>query len=519
MQKMQKKFNITGLCFPDQHYMADVSKKHEQTFDLIDKGKYFIINRPRQYGKTTMLHHIARTLRAQGDYAVFNCSFEGVGDAFFETEERFTKGFIRLLARQIRFENPTLSAFLHTKEAPVNSFDNLSDAITDIVIQINKKVIVLIDEVDKSSNNQLFVSFLAVLRNKYLERGDVPTFHSVILAGLHDVKSLKLKLRPDEEQKYNSPWNIAAEYKVDMNLQIAEIVPMLEEYKTDKNVAMNTHEIAEHLFYYTSGYPFLVSKLCKILDEDYKKHDIWTKNDIEIAVKQLVRENNTNFETLSKNIQNNQALYDLVYKVAIDGESIALRWANPTINFGILYGIFANNTDTLKIHNRIYSEVLVDTMSSDLEVKGYAHNNIARLYKYADGTLNMQSVMLGFQEFMKKEYNKKDRDFLEKNGRLVFLAFIKPIINGEGYDFKEVEISEEKRLDIVVTHRTKKYVIELKIWYGAEAHERGLAQLSDYLDRQKLTDGYLLIFDHSKIKKWKSEEIVFENKKIFAAWV
>ena len=47
----------------------------------------------------------------------------------------------------------------------------------------------------KSSNNQLFISFLAMLRNKYLDaqEGQDNTFHSIILAGLHDVKTLKLK--------------------------------------------------------------------------------------------------------------------------------------------------------------------------------------------------------------------------------------------------------------------------------------------------------------------------------------
>ena len=44
------------------------------------------------------------------------------------------------------------------------------------------------------------------------------TFHSVILAGVYDIKNLKLKLRPDAEKKYNSPWNIAADFNVDMTL-------------------------------------------------------------------------------------------------------------------------------------------------------------------------------------------------------------------------------------------------------------------------------------------------------------
>ena len=116
-------------------------------------------------------------------------------------------------------------------------------------------------------------------------------------------------------------------------------------------------------------------------------------------------------------------------------------------------------------------------------------------------------------------YSKKDRDFLEKNGRLVFIAFLKPIINGSGYDFKEPQISDEKRLDVVITHLNNKYVAELKLWRGPKAHEKGLLQLWDYLERQNLDEGYLLIFDHSEVKKWQSEEKMINGKNIFAVWV
>ncbi|HLP45286.1 MAG TPA: GxxExxY protein, partial [Candidatus Kapabacteria bacterium] len=68
------------------------------------------------------------------------------------------------------------------------------------------------------------------------------------------------------------------------------------------------------------------------------------------------------------------------------------------------------------------------------------------------------------------------------------------IINGKGFDFKEVEISEEKRLDIVVTYGSQKYIIELKKWYGEEAHRKGLKQLTDYLDRQEQNIGFLIIY-------------------------
>jgi len=57
----------------------------------------------------------------------------------------------------------------------------------------------------------------------------------VILAGVYDVKNLKLKLRPDAEKKYNSPWNIAADFNVDMTFHPEEIAQMLRDYENDRH--------------------------------------------------------------------------------------------------------------------------------------------------------------------------------------------------------------------------------------------------------------------------------------------
>ena len=520
---MEKEFNITGICRPAKHYMADVSKKLAETLKMVKKGKYFIINRPRQYGKTTMLYTLATALRKTGDYIVFNISFEGIGDDIFKEEAVFSKGFMEILANYAKHQIPDLAAWLTEASENISSFKMLSEAITDLAHQTDKEIVVLIDEVDKSSNNQLFISFLAMLRNKYLAQDDVRTFHSVVLAGVHDVKSLKIKIRPDEEAKFNSPWNIAAEFTVDMNLHPSEIKPMLDEYAADTSVTMDTQEIADCLFYYTSGYPFLVSKLCKMMDETYlplKTEKIWTAEDIETAVKQLTKENNTNFETLIKNLENNPELYQIVYRIVIESERLAFNIHNPLTNFGVLYGMLVNENGIITIHNRIYNEVITTYMADKMhQIQVLKGADFGIGYKYDNGLLNMEAVLLGFQAFMKKEYSKKDRDFLEKNGRLVFLAFLKPIINGSGFDFKEPQISDERRLDVVITYLHEKFVAELKIWRGEKAHGKGLTQLTDYLDRQNLNEGYLLVFDHSEVKKWDSDWIEVNGKKVFMVWV
>ena len=76
--------------------------------------------------------------------------------------------------------------------------------------------------------------------------------------------------------------------------------------------------------------------------------------------------------------------------------------------------------------------------------------NVKSSFVAEDGSLNIVKILQRFQQFMKEQYSAKDKEFIEHHGRLLFLAFIKPIINGTGFDFKEVQISEEKRLDLVI---------------------------------------------------------------------
>jgi hypothetical protein len=361
-----KKFNITGTCFPQQHYMADITKKLDYALGMVEHGEYFAINKPRQYGKTTLLYNLSDRLQANG-YAVLNISFEGIGDSIFEDEGVFSSGFVSVLAEYAEFYMPDVAEWLKQQSTAVHSLKELKSMISAFVKKADRRIVLLIDEVDKSSNNQLFVSFLAMLRNKYLERNQFPTFQSVILAGLHDVKSLKIKLRPKEEAKYNSPWNIASDFKVAMELQTDEIVPMLQDYAQEQQVSMDFWAVADALFYYTSGYPFLVSALCKIVAEDIlptKQERTWTAFDIEVAADRLIKSerSNTNFDSLVKNLENNSDLYDLVYRMVIENEPIIYNSLAPLVNFGLLHGLFRNGQG-LNIHNRIYREVISNYMT------------------------------------------------------------------------------------------------------------------------------------------------------------
>ena len=296
---MRKCFNTTGSCNPQWHYMVDTASRFEAVERLIDSGSYFTINRARQYGKTTMLQTIRR--RLSDKYLIIKTSFEGVGDESFHGQETFVKTFAKLMLEELENSSESKQYKSIWEDDSINNFNALNKAITTFCKTYQKPVVLLIDEVDKSSDNETFIGFIGMLRNLYLRRDDKgldSTFLSVVLAGVYDIKNLKLKLRPDAEKKYNSPWNIAADFNVDMTFHPEEIAQMLGDYEADNHTGMDIKAISEEIYKYTTGYPFLVSAICKLIDERLDRS--WTTDGVIEAVKVILVGDNTLIDDLSK---------------------------------------------------------------------------------------------------------------------------------------------------------------------------------------------------------------------------
>ncbi len=539
MKGMSKKFNDTGLCIPGRHYMVDTSGKIEQIIRLVEEGNYFTINRPRQFGKTTTLALLAERLNARDDYTALDMTFEEIDDETYNKQERFLYEFLMMLLMRFEFLNLSEPAnFVEEHLERITNMPALSRFITKCIRDQlpEKSVVLLIDEVDQSTNNQLFLNFLGMLRNKYLQRnkGQDYTFHSVILSGVHDIKTLKTKIRADLPQKfleynqdsYYSPWNIAIDFEVDLSFNPAEIETMLQDYSQEKSIRPHIPAIAETLYYYTSGYPYLVSKLCKFIDEKIlpgRDEQNWSCEDVETAFKMIVNEGYTTtlFDSLAKNLEHNPDLYELMVQIVINGQSLPFTISNPVVNQGYMYGILSSSDQNLcQIHNRIFEQrIYAHIMSGVLQTKYRDVNGVIGPEFYTNDGLNVTLILQRFQAFMKEHYSHKDAAFLEREGRLLFLSYLRPIINGRGFDFKEPNVAEERRMDIVITYRRRRYVLELKIWHGPKYHQKGLRQLSDYLDTYSLREGYLLIYDFKKTKTYKQEQIAFRDKQIFAVWV
>ena len=88
---MNKKFNTDGYCDPKIHYMVDLFSRLAEIKSMVDDGKYFTINKARQYGKTTLLAALSDFLKK--DYEVASLDFQAISYADFETEQSFVAAF------------------------------------------------------------------------------------------------------------------------------------------------------------------------------------------------------------------------------------------------------------------------------------------------------------------------------------------------------------------------------------------------------------------------------------------
>lgn len=514
---MSRKFNVNGVCYPDEHYMVNIDSKLAEIKELVDEKQYFVINRARQYGKTTTLNLLVKYLADQ--YTVFFISFEGLGGTAFETEAEFCKTICELLYDAIRYDEvPQIDEAVKViikesiEQNKIEDMMSLSATLSEICKNSVAPVVLIIDEVDQASNYKVFIDFLGMLRSKFLKRNTRPTFHSVILAGVYDIKNLKHRIREDREHQMNSPWNIAADFPVDMSFTVEEIEGMLNEYNDEHSCVMLVRECAKTIFEYTSGYPYLVSKICKLIDERCGEN--WTNKGVSDAVKILLREANPLFDDLRKKITDYLELRAMLYAILFRGESYPYNPDNFAIDIGTMFGFIKEKNGQVVIANRIFETRLYNLFLSEELTNSIIYQSGERDKNQfiKNGVLDMELVLEKFMIHFHDIYGDNTNAFVEENGRRLFLLYLKPIINGTGNYYVEAQTRDQTRTDIVVDYLGKQYVIELKIWHGNEYNKRGEEQLAEYLEYYHLDKGYLLSFNFNKNKQTGLKEIQFGDK-------
>ena len=498
-----RRFNVTGICVPNMHYMVDISEKVEKIFQLVDDGYYFTINRGRQYGKTTTIGRLRKRIADDGNYTCISISFQYSTEKMFSGEEGFCQGFLMRIYQALQLSNKNEANLW--QDVKVTNFDQLSLFITERCT--GRKIVLIIDESDEASNNNLFIQFLKMLRDKYLFRnsGDDYTFHSVILAGVYDIRNLKLKMMlsgkhtpSTGESIINSPWNIAVDFNIDMSFSSKEIETMLIEYENDHHTGMNISQIAQEIRFYTSGYPYLVSRICWLIETELNRN--WTLVGVQDAIKLILKERSTLFDDLIKKVEDNRVLSNLLYDLAVRRVQYPYNVDNPAMILGIMFGFLASDTEGLHLHNRIFEIRIADYFVSknltNWQEKTIINGTVSDIIR--NGVFDMERCLTKFKQHYAEIYTGKDLKFLERDGKLIFLTYLKPLINGIGFYHFESQTRDNGKIDLVIDVLNRQFILEMKLWYGESRHEEAYKQLAGYLKTKNTERGYLLTFDFRK---------------------
>ncbi|MDR2628236.1 MAG: AAA-like domain-containing protein, partial [Dysgonamonadaceae bacterium] len=266
-----KKFNISGPCNSEEHYMIDAATRLKNVEELIDDKQYFVIHAARQSGKTTYLKDLTNRLNATNQYYALHCSLEGLQNIVNPREgipEIVMK--IRNLLRTSTI--PHRAEF--AKDADYNNFsDVLNLELTLFCMLLDKPFVIFFDEADCLSDDTL-IAFLRQLRDGYNGRPERAFLHSAALVGMRNIRDYKAQVRSESATLGSaSPFNIVTKTYTLQNFTKEEITQLYRQH-TDVTGQIFEDDAIELVYKQTQGQPWLVNAIAReviveILQSDY----------------------------------------------------------------------------------------------------------------------------------------------------------------------------------------------------------------------------------------------------------
>ncbi|MCP4698963.1 MAG: ATP-binding protein [Gammaproteobacteria bacterium] len=498
---MQKIFNTTGPCFPEEYYMLPAQARCRDLMDLIEQEHYFVIHAARQSGKTTLLLDLARQLNDSGEYYALYCSLESVQK--IDDAERGIPAIIGELSSQIRFHRKLRQFAFKVETYPVTVA--LREALSWFCDSLDKPLVILFDEVDCLANGTL-VAFLRQLRNGYVNRGQIPFVHSAALVGMRNIRDYKADVRDGQKTMGSaSPFNIVAETMTLRNFTLEETAELYAQH-TAAAGQMFSPEVIAGLYGYTQGQPWLVSAAAreitgKILEGDFSRGIV--PEHVAQAVETIIKRRDMHIDSLLKRLKETRV--QRIVEPVILGQSSGYEWEDDDYQYTLDLGLLREAEGKLIPANPIYGEVIMRALSSSSQMELSRRNFPAPAY-LAGGKLDMRRLLEDFQEFWRinSESWIERYQYKEAAPHLILHAFLYRIINGGGRITREIAAGNG-RLDLCLHYRGKRYPVELKLRYTDKTYAEGRDQLNDYMDRLGCAEGWLVVFDRRVSVTWEKK--------------
>jgi len=497
LEPMPKRFNTAGPCDPDRHYMLPPERRLPGVRELVAEGSYFVVHAPRQVGKTTCFQTLAAQITAEGDHAALHASCERGQSAGGDTHAGMT-AILRAIERRAGLDLPE-----ELRPTPVENFlaiepeSRLIDYLTAWSQNSPRPVALFLDEIDALLDETL-LSVLRQLREGYTDR-PAAFPHAVALIGLRDVRDYRVQMRSDHSSLGTaSPFNIKVESLTLRNFTAAEVAELYRQHTVETGKVFT--EGAEDLaFELTRGHPWLVNALARLVVEKIgpERTDVLNASDFEKAKELLIERRDTHLDSLIDRLRETRVRR--VIEPILSGELLSHEVLDDDVRFAEDLGLVVPTSEGLDIANPIYREVipraLTQVMESSLPLPRPS-------YVGADGRLRFDQLLADFRSFWLEhgEALLAQAPYSEAAAQLVFMAFLHKVVNGGGYVDREYATGRG-RIDLCVrwphAEGEERWAIELKVWRDGRPDplEKGLEQLTSYLERLGLESGTLLIFD------------------------
>ena len=519
-----KRFGTEGRLYLEDNYVVPRTEETADFTDRIKQGKYIVLFAPRQTGKTTFFRLALDTLTAEDPtYFPIQLNFE-------EYEDSAPADFYRCFYNDLREEIEDV--FQKRKEVPSETLGQfLDDVEIDDHVSMrrffgklagflkNQKVILLIDEFDAIPRDAV-TGFLRSLRRIYLS-GRTRCPHSVGIVGIKNI----IQLNYDRSV---SPFNIQQEFHLP-NFTLEQVGELFEQYTDEVGQAFSP-EVITAIHKQTGGQPVLVSRFGQILTEemDTPKTETITMAHFTTAHAELLQERNTNIQHLTTNVQRDPRFEQLLMRIMERDEGIPFNPRNDIMDELATYGVIKRGSDGLcEILNPIYLYCILDVFKPlvnglEQEYLSEDRDSDFRDYLTSTGQIEMVALLDNFRDFIARagfRILQVPETPQESVGRHLLLAYLEAFVRRIGGMMHIEAQTGRGRMDLLITHNNRKYIVETKVWRGNNRYQAGKQQLAAYLTSERATEGYYVVFDHRKEAEPRVETETFAENLTIRSYV
>lgn len=497
-----RRFGTQGPVHPKKNYVVSRTNELADFVMRVKEGRYIVIFAPRQTGKTTFFQRALDVFAAE-EPAYFPIplnfeEYEGCTPSVFYSGlyEDLLEAIENVFSRRGEVLSKALTEFLENAEITDHFsmrrfFRNFSKLLGD------QRVILIIDEFD-GIPREAVRGFLHSLRRIYVSNSPSRCPHCVGIVGVKSITQLNY-------DRSISPFNIQDEFNLP-NFTLEQVQELLGQYTEEVGQEFDS-EVIESIHRQTAGQPVLVNRFAQILTEesDIPKNESINRNHFAQAHAQLLEEDNVNLTHLITNIRRDRRFETLLMRIASYDIGIRFTRRNEIINELATYGVIKESSDGMcEILNPIYHFCILQAFKpivNGLENEYLPVEEVSDFQDYLtpDGDIDMVPLLNNFQAFIARagfrvlQVPDTSQEFIGQHLLLAYLNQFVQLVGGVMY--LEVQTGRG-RMDLLIYHNRKKYIVETKIWEGDSRYQTGKKQLATYLKLEGIKEGYYIVFDH-----------------------